>query len=104
MNAVELNAEGEAPIAGLYLFHFEPPYRHAGHRLGYSKDIRERVRTHLKLRSGSPLVRAALAAGSEVVVARIWPGATLALERQLHRQGGLSRHCPICRERGNYHR
>lgn len=90
---------------GLYLLHFEPRYRHAGHYLGYASSIERRVAEHLACGShSSPLVRAALAAGSVVTVARTWPGETRTTERRLKRQGGLSRHCPTCRASHHFHR
>ncbi len=91
-------------MTGLYLLHFEPRYRHAGHYLGWSPDIARRCREHL---SGdgkaSPLVRAALSTG-RVGLVRVWPEGSRSLERRLKRQGGLSRHCPVCRSTGSYHR
>lgn len=92
-------------MRGLYLLHFDPPYLHAGHYLGYSDDIERRVAEHLAANGkASPLVRAALHAGSDVTVARTWPRLGRREERRLKRQGGLSRHCPRCRATGNYHR
>jgi hypothetical protein len=89
---------------GLYLFHLEPRYQHAGHRLGWSTNVRQRVEQHLgRGPRSSPLIRAQLAAGGRVVVARVWPGGDRTLEARLKRQGGLSRHCPICRATGRYH-
>lgn len=91
--------------AGLYLLHIEPRYEHAGHYLGYADNIARRVREHLlPAANGSPLVRAALDAGSDVLVARLWLDGDRKLERRLKRQGGLSRHCPTCRATGTYHR
>jgi hypothetical protein len=43
------------------------------------------------------------AAGIGWELVRTWP-ANRAFERRLKRQGGLSRHCPICRATGIYHR
>lgn len=96
----------EAPaIAGLYLLHLEPAYKHAGHYLGVAGNIRERVTQHLAAGSrSSPLIRAAIAAGSSVELARVWADQGRTEERRLKRQGGLSRHCPTCRARGTYHR
>jgi len=92
-------------MTGLYLLHLEPRYRHAGHYLGWAKAIDRRVAEHLTAGvKASPLVRAALAAGSTVTVVRHWPGGSRQLERRLKRQGGLSRHCPLCRASGSYHR
>lgn len=92
-------------MRGLYLLHFEPPYRHAGHYLGYSRDISARIAEHLAAGAkSSPLVRAALASGSTVLLAASMPGLGRTDERRLKRQGGLSRHCPLCRAYGDYHR
>lgn len=89
---------------GLYLLHFEPRYQHAGHYLGFADDIARRCGEHLSggARS-SPLVRAARVAG-RVGLVRVWIGGDRTLERRLKRQGGLSRHCPVCRASGVYHR
>lgn len=91
-------------MRGLYLLHFEPRFKHAGHYLGYSDDVERRVAEHLACNGrSSPLVRAAIAAGCEVTIARTIAGGTRTLERRLKRQGGLSRHCPTCRTAGTYH-
>lgn len=85
---------------GLYLLHFEPAYEHAGHYLGYSDDVERRVGEHLAANGkASPLVRAAIAAGSTVTLARTWPGGDRTLERRLKSQHHGPRHCPICRTR-----
>lgn len=92
-------------VQGLYLLHFDPRYGHAGHYLGYAKDITRRVEEHTSCNGkSSPLVRAALGDGCEVSLVRIWPRGTRKLERRLKNQGGLSRHCPVCRDTGTYHR
>lgn len=92
-------------MTGLYLFHLEPPYLHAGHYLGYADDLLRRCREHLSSGAkSSPLVRAALRSGSRVALVRVWDGGDRTLERRLKRQGGLSRHCPICRATGRFHR
>lgn len=91
---------------GVYLLHLEPGYRHARHYLGWTAlRVSQRVAQHLAAGSrSSPLIKAALAAGSSVEISRTWPGGDRTLERRLKRQGGLSRHCPTCRERGSFHR
>lgn len=89
---------GSDPIldgAGVYLLHFDPPYRHAGHYLGWSDDMERRTAHHLAGRGHNPLVDAALAAGSVVTVARTWPGADRSFESRLKRHG-KTRVCPLC--------
>lgn len=88
-------------MTGLYLLHFTPRYRHAGHYLGYADDIDRRVGEHLSCGGrSSPLVAAAIAAGSTVTLARTYPGASRRRERSIKRAGGLGRSCPICRAGG----
>lgn len=90
---------------GLYLLHFEPRYEHAGHYLGYADDIARRVSEHMAANGkASPLVRAALARGCTVTLARVWVFGGRKHERRLKNQGGLSRHCPTCRASGRWHR
>ncbi|MCC6170046.1 MAG: endonuclease [Caldilineaceae bacterium] len=82
----------------LYLLHFEPPLRHARHYLGYTADSRRRLQQHLS-GHGSPLVRAALAAGCTVTLVRTWPNGTRTLERKLKNRKHGPRLCPICNPR-----
>lgn len=82
---------------GVYLLHLDPPLKHAKHYLGYSKNIAERFVTHVSGR-GSPLVRAALAAGSEVSLVRVWDHAPQTLERTLKKRKNVPLLCPKCRE------
>jgi len=92
-------------LEGIYLLHLDPPFKHAAHYLGWAYNVRKRVREH---RSGSrrcsPLLRAQLEAGGEILLARVWPGGDRTLERKMKNQGGLSRHCPLCRAAGRWHR
>ena len=97
------------PKSGVYLLHFEPRYKHAGHYLGYADDIGRRVYEHEISGSGSRLVDAARAAGVNIHLARTWPGADRNFERKLKGRklqpdgphsahtGSLKRHCPICK-------
>ena len=85
------------PLRGCYLIHLDRPYRSgrhpgAGHYVGYADDIARRVETHRK-GWGSPLLAAALAAGIDFRVVRVWPGADRRFERKLHNRHG-SRLCP----------
>ena len=60
----------------LYLLPLEPRYKHAGHYLGHTPDlsVNRRAMEHIDGVRGkaSPLVLAALDAGSTVVIARRW--------------------------------
>ena len=83
----------------LYLLHFHPRYRHAGHYLGYTEDVIARVRLHWRGR-GSPLVKAAIEAGSKVILVRLW-NADGNAERELKRFGSRARLCPLCNPRAH---
>lgn len=99
MSAGVLELESAVPpVAGVYLLHFEPAYRHARHYTGWSADIRARVFVHVAGGSAaSPLVRAAIAAGCKVRVSRVWINAGRTKERALKTSGGAARYCPECR-------
>lgn len=85
-------------MEGLYLLHFDPPLAHARHYLGWAKSIEKRTREHFNgTRKSSPLLRAALAQGSTLTLARVWEGEDRNYERRLKNRGGLARQCPICK-------
>jgi hypothetical protein len=66
----------QRPGDRVYVLHFEPAYKHARHYIGWTSgtDVTARLRVHLKDR-GSPLVRAAVAAGVDVQLAATYQGA-----------------------------
>ncbi len=79
---------------GVYLLHFDRPYRHAGHYTGWAADIPTRLAEHAAGR-GARLLAVVQAAGIGWTLARTWPG-DRSYERRLKRQGGASRRCPLC--------
>ncbi len=79
----------------LYLLHFDPPYRHAKHYLGYTEDLANRFSLHLRGR-GSPLVKAAVNSGSTIVLVRIWPHDGNAEQEIKRVVGSRARLCPLC--------
>jgi hypothetical protein len=80
----------------VYLLHFHPSYLHAGHYIVSAKVIpRRRLQQHLAGR-GSPLVKAAIAAGSRVHVAHFFPGAPRSFERKLKNWGSAKKWCLAC--------
>ena len=94
----------------IYLLHFDPPYLHARHYLGIvsarGKRVEERVEEHVN-GLGSPLVRAAAAAGARIVIARTWTTkqrASRTRERQLKKWKMSPRLCPICNRKKYRHR
>jgi predicted GIY-YIG superfamily endonuclease len=90
-------SEMRRPLGTVYLFHFDQRYEHAGHYTGWAEDLDHRVAEHQAGR-GARLIEVITQAGISFRLARTWPGVTRARERQLKRQGGASRHCPICQD------
>jgi hypothetical protein len=80
----------------VYLLHFDRPYHHACHYLGFTRNLEERIRLHREGKSQVALMRALAAAGIGFTVVRVWEGGDRALERKLKRRGGAARLCPIC--------
>jgi hypothetical protein len=79
----------------VYLLHFDQPYKHARHYIGWTPgSVPKRLRLHRAGR-GARLLAVIKAAGIGFDLARIWPGGR-ARERQIKRQGGASRCCPLC--------
>ena len=91
-----VNQDGTQMQDGVvYLLHFEPPYKHARHYVGWSvHEAEHRLKTHLA-GQGSPLVKAAVAAGCKIILARTWKG-TRAWERKVKDTKNVPHLCPIC--------
>src|SRR3954467_13682584 len=82
----------------VYVLHFEPAYKHAQHYVGWTEgDVCDRVAVHLQGR-GSPLVKAAVAAGVDVQLAATYEG-TRYLERRLKSWHNTGRCWGVCRGR-----
>jgi predicted GIY-YIG superfamily endonuclease len=81
----------------VYLLHFEPSYRHAGHYLGFAQqDVRARLAEHQAGR-GARLTQVAIEAGCALILARTWPDSTRHDERR--RKGrSLRPLCPLCQQ------
>lgn len=79
----------------IYLLHFTKPFSHARHYLGWTeRELPVRLKEH-ENGGGARLLAAVASAGIGWHLARTWDG-TRARERQIKRQGGLSRCCPLC--------
>lgn len=82
----------------IYLVHFDEPYKHARHYLGFAPgDVDERMVKHM-LGTGSNLMRVVSAVGISWRLARLWKG-TRADERRLKNGKQAPRYCPICSEK-----
>ncbi|WP_063780730.1 hypothetical protein [Nonomuraea sp. SBT364] len=79
----------------VYLLHFERPYKHARHYIGWTPgDVSRRLRQH-RNGTGAHLMKVITAAGIDFALARTWTGGRN-LERSLKNRGGASRCCPLC--------
>jgi hypothetical protein len=85
----------------LYLIHFDRPFKHARHYLGFVKraeGLDARLALH-RSGNGARLLRALNLAGIGWRVVKTWPDGTQAEERRLKTQRAIPRlHCPVCRE------
>lgn len=104
----------DADVPGqVYLLHFNiegnvPSERddattgkfHARHYLGWAKDADDRIAEHANGTSGARIMEVLHNRGIGFEVARTWNNVTRKFERRIKNQGGLSRHCPICAEKG----
>ena len=78
----------------VYLLHFDQPYKHARHYVGWAQNVKRRLAEHAAGR-GARLLAVVREAGIGWQLARMWPGGR-ARERQIKRQGGHARKCPLC--------
>lgn len=83
----------------IYLLHFHRPFHHARHYTGWTTDVKRRVGEHFDATThSSHLIQAAATAGIGFDLVRVWENKTRNDERQMKKQGGASRRCPICME------
>lgn len=77
-----------------YLLHFDAPYKHARHYIGWTEDLSSRIHAHAS-GNGARLISVITEVGIGWQLARTWPG-TRARERQIKNQGGAAGVCPLC--------
>jgi predicted GIY-YIG superfamily endonuclease len=79
----------------IYLLHFDTPFHHAKHYLGFAENsVEKRVERHQQ-GQGAALTKAAVAAGVKLELVRTWKG-DRRLERQLKNRKNTPRLCPVC--------
>ncbi len=81
----------------IYLLHFDQPYKHARHYVGWTTDLAQRLDEHRQGR-GARLIAVITAAGIGFTLARTTTGGR-ADERLIKRFGGATRYCPLCTPR-----
>jgi hypothetical protein len=85
-------------LGTVYLLHFDRPYRHARHYVGWTGNLGLRITRH-RAGGGSPLIHAASEAGIGFRVARLWYNVTRRFERRVHHMQAKYL-CPFCVGRG----
>lgn len=83
----------------VYLLHIDPPYKHARHYIGFAKGryADRRIQQHLRRQAaGTPLIKAALAAGCSVSVVKVWHNGGREFESWLKARRDVGRWCPCC--------
>lgn len=88
------------PRGTVYLLHFDAPYQHARHYVGFSTEIDNRLEVQLR-GNGAKLVKRVLEAGINIRLAKEFPNVSLRFEIQLKNRGGATKWCPICKEESN---
>src|SRR5262245_57772733 len=79
----------------VYLLHFNSPYKHARHYVGYTKDLPARLAAHAN-GQGARLLEVITGAGISFQLARTWQG-TRRDERRIKNRKEAPRLCPLCR-------
>lgn len=82
-------------VGTVYLLHFDRPYKHARHYLGWASNLEARLQHHRE-GTGANLLAVLKREGIGFTLARTWAPADRHRERQIKNQGGLSRCCPTC--------
>jgi len=83
----------------VYLLHFETPYRHAQHYVGFTEDLEARLERH-RAGNGARLLEVVTQAGIAWELVRAWPRGSRELERAIKRAGHSPRLCPVCNPEG----
>ncbi len=78
----------------IYLLHFTARYHHAGHYVGFTTNLDERIADHLAGR-GARLMEVIVGAGLSATLARTWQG-TRITERRIKSTKNTPRYCPVC--------
>lgn len=84
------------PVGFIYLVHFDRPYKHARHYLGFSENLDARLKAHHN-GAGARLLRVVREAGINFKLSQVWIG-TKSLERKLKNRKKSSDFCTICRK------
>lgn len=81
----------------VYLIHFNRPYKHARHYLGYADNLDGRIKHHRE-GNGANFMRVVTEAGISWDVSRVWEGEGRDFERKLKNGHNVAHYCPVCRK------
>lgn len=81
----------------VYLIHFEKPFKHAQHYIGFTDNLEQRMHDHELGTRGAKLLKAVRDAGINFSVVRTWPKGDRNFERKLKKQKKSRCLCPVCR-------
>lgn len=98
MSTLQQLAELDAQFSGtgtIYLLHFEKPFKHAKHYLGWANNLEGRLRHH-EQGTGANLLKHVKAAGISWDLVRTWDRVDRNEERRIKNMGSLARVCPVC--------
>jgi len=87
-----------AELGTIYLLHFDQPYKHARHYLGWARSLKSRLEQHQR-GGGARLLQVAKRAGITWRVARTWENKDRHQERRWKKHGHQARLCTICRSK-----
>lgn len=79
----------------VYLIHFDRPYKHSSHYLGWTHSFDARMERHRSGR-GSNLLKVIQNAGIGWQVVRVWEPASPKVESELKKFRNNRRLCPLC--------
>lgn len=80
-----------------YLLHFDSPYRHARHYVGWAGELYLRLAQH-GTSHGARLLQVVAEHGIGWRLARTWSGTSRHFERRVKRGGAGTKFCPLCCE------
>jgi predicted GIY-YIG superfamily endonuclease len=84
----------------VYLIHFEKPYKHARHYLGFSEDADARLVQHQN-GNGARLLQVVKQAGINYNIVRLWENKDRHFERRLKNWKKSKQLCPVCKREKN---
>lgn len=81
----------------VYLLHFDKPYKHARHYIGYADRLKARLQHH-EQGTGARLMQVLKENGITWQLARVWKKQDRHFERSLKNKKCTPKLCPICRD------